>query len=188
MPKDYRAGGTTDRLVSFVDLAPTVLSPGRTGAATVASGATRSWARAPPRRNRSCMDFAAGWTSATIWCARFATSDTCMYATTCRIGFTDSILAYMFETPTTRVWKKLNDKGKLNEVQGAFWNTKPAEELYDLATDRDEVRNLAVVAADIAPLWSDMRKAQRDLAAKICDVGFPARRRDSFARGVCGAV
>ena len=35
-------------------------------------------------------------------------------------------IAYMWETPTTRVWKKLYDEGKLNAAQKHFWETKPA--------------------------------------------------------------
>ena len=34
------------------------------------------------------------------------------------------------------------DEGKLNDEQSHFWKTKPAEELYDLTNDRDEVKNL----------------------------------------------
>ncbi len=41
-------------------------------------------------------------------------------------------IAYMFETPTTRVWRELFDAGKLNAAQSRFWQEKPAEELYDL--------------------------------------------------------
>ncbi|MEJ7607417.1 MAG: hypothetical protein WKF37_14415, partial [Bryobacteraceae bacterium] len=52
-------------------------------------------------------------------------------------------LAYMFETPTTRVWQKLSNLGTLTPEQSVFWNTKPIEELYDLQHDPDEVRNLA---------------------------------------------
>jgi uncharacterized sulfatase len=53
-------------------------------------------------------------------------------------------LAYQFETPTTRVWRERFDRGELNDAQSLFWRTpKPTEELFDLATDPDEVRNLA---------------------------------------------
>ena len=48
----------------------------------------------------------------------------------------------MFQTPTTQVWKRMFNEGKLNEAQSHFWKTKPAEELYDLQTDPDEVNNL----------------------------------------------
>lgn len=52
-------------------------------------------------------------------------------------------LEYMFQTPTTAVWKKLFDEGKLNETQSAFWKTKPAEELYDITADPHQIHNLA---------------------------------------------
>jgi uncharacterized sulfatase len=80
-------------------------------------------------------------------------------------------ISYMFETPTTRKWKQLYDEGKLNAAQKIFWETKPPEELYDLALDRDEVNNLAASPAH-REILERMRKAQRDLILKIRDVGF----------------
>jgi uncharacterized sulfatase len=53
-------------------------------------------------------------------------------------------IAYMEEMPTMQVWRKLNAEGKLNAVQKQFFApTKPAEELYDVEADPDEVHNLA---------------------------------------------
>ena len=52
-------------------------------------------------------------------------------------------LSYMFETDTTRVWKRLYDAGTLEPPRTFFWEPKPSEELYDLRDDPDEVRNLA---------------------------------------------
>lgn len=52
-------------------------------------------------------------------------------------------LTYMFQTPTTQVWKKAFDDGKLNEAQSAFWKPKPPEELYDLLSDPFQIHNLA---------------------------------------------
>jgi uncharacterized sulfatase len=49
----------------------------------------------------------------------------------------------MFETPTTQVWRKLFDEGKLPTEQAFFFEMKPPIELYDLQTDRDQVQNLA---------------------------------------------
>jgi len=80
-------------------------------------------------------------------------------------------VGYMFETATTRVWKKLYDEGKLKPPQTYFWETKPPEELYDLQTDRDETRNLAAQPAHRATL-ERLRQAQRGLAAQVRDVGF----------------
>jgi uncharacterized sulfatase len=77
----------------------------------------------------------------------------------------------MFQTPTTRGWKKLYDQGKLRPPMTSFWETKPVEELYNLANDPDEVRNLALSPVHRAVL-DRLRKAQRDLAIRIRDVGF----------------
>src|SRR5690606_37407789 len=68
---------------------------------------------------------------------------------------------YMFQTPTTRVWKQLYDAGRLNEAQKRFWEPKPTEELYDLHTDRDEVINLAQ-SAEHQEVLERMRQAHRE--------------------------
>ena len=52
-------------------------------------------------------------------------------------------IAYMFQTDTTRIWKEMFDQGKLNEIQSAFWSTKPPIEFYDTLEDPHEVNNLA---------------------------------------------
>jgi uncharacterized sulfatase len=49
----------------------------------------------------------------------------------------------MFQTPTTQVWKRLFDQGKLPPEQAAYWTQRAPEELYDLQSDPDEVHNLA---------------------------------------------
>ncbi|PYK63405.1 MAG: hypothetical protein DME21_02990 [Verrucomicrobia bacterium] len=54
---------------------------------------------------------------------------------------------YMFQTPTTRVWKQLHDESKLTPAQDIFCNTKAPEELYDLQSDPDEINNLAASRA-----------------------------------------
>ena len=170
MPKEYQSGGTSPRLVSFVDLAPTVLSLAGLEAKPWHQGHAFLSARAAAPQPfvygfRGRMDERYDM-------VRSVRDERYVYV---RNYMPHRIygqhLAYMFETPTTRVWKKLNDEGKLNEVQRAFWNTKPVEELYDLSADRDEVRNLATFPKHRATL-DRMRKAQISLAAKVCDLGF----------------
>ena len=77
----------------------------------------------------------------------------------------------MFETPTTRVWKELYDRGALRPPQSFFWETKPPEELYDLLADPDEVDNLAGSPEHETAL-SRLRRAQQTHARRIRDVGF----------------
>jgi uncharacterized sulfatase len=78
---------------------------------------------------------------------------------------------YMFQTPTTAVWRRLHDEGKLTPAQEIFWRVKPAEELYDLATDPDEINNLAGSPEHQETLLR-LRGAQQNLARAIRDVGF----------------
>jgi uncharacterized sulfatase len=80
-------------------------------------------------------------------------------------------LDYMFQTPTTKVWKKLYDEGKLQPPQTYFWEPKPAEELYDLQSDLDEVHNLAGSAEHQAVL-DELRQAHREHVLAVRDVGF----------------
>jgi uncharacterized sulfatase len=77
----------------------------------------------------------------------------------------------MFQMPTTEIWSKLHNAGKLNPKQDAFWNTKSPEELYDLQNDPDEVNNLAASPAH-QDILKRMRKAQQEFALRIRDVGF----------------
>ena len=80
-------------------------------------------------------------------------------------------ISYMFATPTTRTWHDLYHAGKLNTAQGRFWETKPAEELYDLQTDPDEVNNLAG-SKKHAAILQRLRTAQQAKAVAIRDIGF----------------
>jgi uncharacterized sulfatase len=80
-------------------------------------------------------------------------------------------VAYMFETPTTVVWKRLFEAGELPPEQTAYWGPRPAEELYDLEADPDEVVNLAPAPSHQRTLQR-MREVQRRHALEIRDLGF----------------
>jgi uncharacterized sulfatase len=169
-PKDYTPGGRSDRLVSFVDFAPTVLSlAGIQPPKTMQGHAFLGEFAAPPQPFlfgfRGRMDERADL-------VRSATDGRYVYIRNYMPHLIyGQHLAYMFETPTTRVWKKLHDEGALNPIQDAFWNPKPSEELYDLKTDPDEVHNLAGLP-EYHAVQARLRAAQQDLARSIRDVGF----------------
>ena len=169
-PPDYRAGGKSDRLVSFVDFAPTLLSlAGLKPPAWMQGHAFLGRFQEPPQPYlfgfRGRMDERTDL-------VRSATDGRFVYV---RNYMPHKIygqhVEYMFQTPTTQVWKALHDAGKLTPAQDAFWKEKPPEELYDLDADRDEVHNLAALPEHQATL-AKLREAQRTLAARIRDVGF----------------
>lgn len=171
-PKDYKAGGWTDRLVSFVDLAPTVLSLAGIPKAPYHQGQAFLGQNIEPEQPhvfgfRGRMD-------ERIDMVRSVRSKRYSYL---RQYMPHRIYGqhvnYMFEMPTTQVWKKQYDEGKLKPEQKHFWEQKPAEELYDLESDPDEVKNLALnPTPEQKKVLTEMREAQRYLANRIRDIGF----------------
>lgn len=169
-PKEYAPGGTTDRLVSFVDFAPTLLSVVGIQPPDYMQGhAFMGQYEAPPQSYifgfRGRMD------------ERY---DLMRSVRDQRYVYIRNFMphrpygqhvAYMFETPTTQVWKRLFDDGKLPPPQTYFWQTKPAEELYDLHTDPDEVNNLAN-SPQHQDVLQRMRQALQEHILKVRDVGF----------------
>jgi len=169
-PKEYQAGGTSERLVSFVDLAPTLLS----------------------LIGQKPLDWMQGYAFAGPFDAG---PQPFVYGFRGRMDERQDMIrsvhdgryvyvrhfmphrpygqhvSYMFQTPTTAVWKKLFDAGQLNAEQSLFWKEKPTEELFDLQSDPDEVHNLAESSAHQDTL-KKLRAAQRELALRIRDVGY----------------
>jgi arylsulfatase A-like enzyme len=170
-PKEYEAGGKSDRLVSFADLAPTLLS--------IAGIAPPEWMQGHAfagKHQTAPQPFVHGFRGRMDESYDFIRSTT------------DGRYVYLrnynphlshgqhvdtqFQTATTAVWRKLFDEGKLNAAQAEFWRVpKAPEELYDLQTDPDEVKNLAGDPAHGAAL-EKMRTAQQAHARKIRDMGF----------------
>jgi arylsulfatase A-like enzyme len=169
-PKQYVPGGKSDRLVGFIDLAPTLLSiVGIEPPDYMQGHAFMGRYEAPEQPYaygfRGRMDERYDM-------VRVVRDKRYIYI---RNYMPQKIygqyIAYMFQTPTTRVWKRLYDQGKLRPPQTFFWETKPPEELYDLQNDPDEVRNLAG-SPEHQQVLKRLRKAQQDLALEIRDVGF----------------
>ncbi len=79
--------------------------------------------------------------------------------------------AFAFAQAGYREWQRLYQAGGLPPVQAAFWQAKPAEELYDLSTDPDEVSNLVDVPA-LGPLLADLRSQLDEHMLAVNDNGF----------------
>lgn len=182
-PKEYQAGGVSERLISFVDLAPTVLS--LAGIEPPAWLQGRAFAgphqAAPPEflfGERGRMD-------ERMDLVRSVTDGRYVYLRNYYPHVSQAQrVAYQFETPTTRVWHDLHAQGRTDEAQSRFWRTpKDVEELYDLEDDPDEVRNLAQSPEHRAVL-EKLRAAQRAHLLEVRDVCFlPEREIHARAEG-----
>lgn len=170
-PKEYQAGGKSDRLVSFVDLAPTLLSlvglkPPEWMQGHAFAGPHQAEPPAFLFGERGRMD-------ERMDLVRSVTDGRYVYLRNYFPHVSQGQrVAYQFDTPTTHIWRGLFDQGKTTEAQSIFWRVpKAPEELHDLHTDRDEVRNLAGSPAHQAIL-DKLRAAQREHLFKIRDVCF----------------
>jgi hypothetical protein len=173
-PKKYqhlapgKPGTRTDRLVSFVDLGPTVLGlAGIPVPENMQGEAFLGPAARDPREYvylfRSRMDERYDMMRA-VRDKQFKYIRNYMPH---RIY--GQYLDYLWKMPATRSWEEEYKAGRCNPTQSIFWGPKPAEELYDVAKDPYEVNNLA---ADHADVLGRMRGALRDWILKIRDTGF----------------
>ena len=167
---DYKEGGSSNRRVGFVDLAPTLLSiAGKKPPFHMQGHAFMGKYEAPAQEYgygfRGRMDERYDMVRSVVGKRYIYVRN---YMPHKLYG---QHVGYMFVTTTTQVWKRLFDEGVLNEAQSHFWKTKPPEELYDLQEDPDEVNNL-VKSKKHAKILAEMRKAHTDHVTKIRDVGF----------------
>ena len=141
-PQGYAPGAASDRLVSFVDLAPTMLSLAGLPVPSWIQGRAFAGPLAGPEPEfifgmRDRMD-------ERYDPVRSVRDQRYVYVRNYfphRPGGQHN--AYMFETPTTQVWHRLFMEGKLSGAQCAYWQPHPPEELFDLTTDPYETKNLA---------------------------------------------
>ncbi|EDY81676.1 sulfatase domain protein [Verrucomicrobiia bacterium DG1235] len=141
-PADYAPGAATDRLVSFVDFAPTTLSLAGITPPDYYHGHAFLGKRIAPAPSHTIgfkgrMD---------------ERPDECRSVTDGRFVYIRNYLPhlphgqyldYQQQTETTRLWYQLFKDKKLTPIQSAFWQPHPSEELFDLQTDPYETQNLA---------------------------------------------
>ncbi|HUP77985.1 MAG TPA: sulfatase-like hydrolase/transferase [Pirellula sp.] len=170
-PREYKTGGASDRLVSFVDLAPTVLSlagikPPEWMQGNAFAGPHQSQPQPFIYGQRGRMD-------ERMDMVRSVTDGRYVYLRNYFPHVSQAQhVSYQFETPTTRVWNDLFSAGKTNDAQSIFWRVpKAVEELYDLKSDRDEVHNLAQ-SPDHRTILERFRNAQREHVLRVRDVCF----------------
>jgi arylsulfatase A-like enzyme len=80
-------------------------------------------------------------------------------------------LNYLWRAPSMQSWEQAYLSGQCNEVQSRWWKNKPAEELYHTVSDPWEVNNLAGDPAHAQKLAS-MREECIAMSLSILDAGF----------------
>lgn len=167
---DYLPGGSSARPVSFVDLAPTVLSLAGIEPPDTMQGRAFLGPYVQPAREfnfgfRGRMDERHDMT-------RSIRDDHYIYLRNYHPHrIYGQHTAYMFETPTTQVWHRLYHQGELEPPQTYFWETKPYEELYDLREDPDETVNL-IDRPEMEGVAARLRRALDQHLEEARDIGF----------------
>lgn len=170
-PDRIEPGTVSDRLVSFVDLAPTVLSiAGVEIPAHLQGRAFLGEQQAEPR------DY--------IYAARDRMDeryDLIRAVRDKRFKYIRNYepfkpyaqwISYAEEGPTMQELRRLHAEGNLNDVQELFFReTKPFEELYDLEADPHELNNLAG-SSEHQQLLERMRAAHLEWAQRTVDTGL----------------
>ncbi len=164
------AGSKLDRLVSFVDFAPTLLSIAVAKSPERYQGTAFLGPRAGEPRKivfgfRGRMDERIDL-SYTVRDERYRLVHN--YYPHRIYGMH---LDYLWKMPATVSWEEEYRAGRCNAPQSAFWQEKPTEELYDENSDHYEIHNL-IDDPKLAAEVSKLRKALRDQLIENRDAGF----------------
>ncbi len=169
-PGRLTSGRVTDRLVSFVDFAPTVLSLAGVDIPRHMQGkAFLGEQESGPRRY--------------VHAARDRMDETYDYIRAVRdhrFKYIHNLqpekpyaqhIEYMDEMPTMKEWRRLHAEGQLSGAQKLFFSAgKPVEELYDTQQDPHEINNLAanpLFQAELQRLRDECRRWRK----RIHDMG-----------------
>lgn len=164
------AGSTTDRIVTFLDFAPTILSlAGLQPPAYMQGSAFLGDGEKPPREYahafRGRMDERPDM-SRSVRDKRFRYIRNFLPH-----KIYGQYLEYLWKAPSMASWERAWKKGELNETQSAFWKPKPAEELYDVKADPHNINNLAG-NPEYKQVLGRMRAENQRWMLESRDIGF----------------
>lgn len=177
IPKKYRylfptekPGSKVDRLISFVDLAPTILS--------IAGISIPEWMQGKAfLGSQKTVDpeytyMFRGRMDERYDMSRAVRDQKFRYIRNYMpYRIYGQHLNYLWQAPSVRSWEQAYRNGKCNLLQSKFWEPKPTEELYDTENDPWEVNNLAADPS-YKEVLERMRKAQKNWVTRIYDTGF----------------
>jgi hypothetical protein len=143
MVRDFVPGSLNNKLVSFIDMAPTVLS--------LAGAEIPPYMEGKPflgNIDSNKRDFAFGARDRAddmVEMSRSVTDGKLIYIRHFmpHLPYIQPGYIYSDEKEAFKALRKLHVEGKCNAEQEKLWNPKPVEELYDLEADPSETNNLA---------------------------------------------
>jgi uncharacterized sulfatase len=142
-PAEYKPGTKSERLVNFVDLAPTLLSIAGIKPPAMMQG--HAFAGSHQTSKQPYLFGERGRMDERYDMVRSVTDGRYVYLRNFYPQLSQAQqVAYQFETPTTQIWRDKFDRGETDAAQSIFWKIpKDVEEFYDLQSDPDETNNLA---------------------------------------------
>ncbi len=143
-PENQKAGSRDDRLISFIDFAPTVLSMAGIEPPKVMQGKAQFGEFETPKK--SAYTFHSSDRFDELYDRlRAVRSTRYKYIKSFNTDISHAMpVAYREQMPMMQELRKLYAAGKLNNEQAVWLHpTKPEEELYDLENDPYELENLA---------------------------------------------
>jgi len=165
-----KPGDAVERLVSFVDLAPTLLSMIGTEAPDYMQG--RAFLGEYQKEEPDYIYMFRDRMDGRYDMSRSIVDEQYRYTrnfNSNRIYMQH--LEYLWRAPSMVSWENAFLSGQCNEVQARYWKSKPGEELYDTENDPWEINNLAG-NPEYAEKLATMRTALQKLGAEMKDAGY----------------
>ena len=174
-PPGTQPGGTCPQPVSFLDFAPTLFSLADLPAPAHLVGQAFAGTRAadPPREFLFAFRGVNGGAQGGRWDVVRTIRDERYLYTRNFLPFRAPGLRqdYHARMPGQQAWENAWREGRCDELQSRFWLPKPVEELYDLARDPEQNRNLAADSAQAGRL-ARLRERLRLHLEETGDIGF----------------
>jgi arylsulfatase A-like enzyme len=169
-PTTYSPGGVDQRLISFVDLASTVVK--------LAGAPIPKYFQGKPflgagelSTNKSLFGFRDRMDER-IDMSRAIRNERFLYIRNFMpYRPQGTFLNYMFQTPTTVAWRQAFRNGHLPAHQASFWQPKSVEELYDLQADKYQIHNIANDPS-FDPVKNELRIQLKETMLATRDLGI----------------
>jgi len=164
------AGSKTDRLVTFLDFAPTVLSLTGIKIPEYLQGKAFLGLQ-QQKENEYAFGFRGRMDERTDLSRTVRNKKFRYIRNYLPHKIYAQYLEYLWQAPSMKSWEREYKAGNLNEIQRRFWEEKPAEELFDIENDPHNINNLAN-----DPKYKNelvrLRKANIDWLEQSKDIGF----------------